>query len=71
MRKRRFRAEIPDQLLPGSRVVTAPVPHVRPDAPFLAAKKASPRTKRLVALCVVILVSASIPILALTLILAG
>lgn len=97
MRKRRFRREIPDQLLPGGRVAATPVPapdpvrreraaenNVAPKdtamiAPILTprssagrpTKKASLRTKRLVALCIVILVSASIPVLALSLVLAG
>lgn len=73
MRKRRFRREIPDQLLPGGSVVAEPVsaaiPLVRRDSPYgLAAKKASPRTKRRLALSLVILVSASVLILALSLI---
>jgi len=93
MRKRRFRREIPDQLLPGGPVVAAPVLEQRAgvergaDAPKRAAvvaptvrsetltasvaKQASLHTKRRVALLIVILVSASVPILVLSLLLAG
>jgi hypothetical protein len=81
MRKRRFRGEVHDELLPGGRVPAQrassrgeelprdPEEPIRPSGS--APKKASPRTKRVVALCVVILVSVSIPILALLLIFAG
>ncbi len=93
MRKRRFRREIPDQLLPGGPGVAEPTPKRRDGvdreaaapkraaatAPSLGsetltngvAKNASLRTKRTVALFIVILVSVSVPILILSLILAG
>lgn len=61
MRKRRFRKDIPGSALP-----TASIKEPAPAPP--ARRKASYRSKRLVALALVILVSISIPVLALTLI---
>ncbi|WP_275215660.1 hypothetical protein [Pseudarthrobacter sp. H3Y2-7] len=81
MRKRRFRREVPDELLPGGRALAEPVSPRRedstgePEKPNAtsgpASRSAGQRRKRLVALCVVILVALSIPALALLLIFAG
>jgi hypothetical protein len=76
MRKRRFRREIPDHLLPGGPSALEQVPEPayseRPAEPSEAAPKTtSTRTKRMVALGIVILVSISVPIMIVALILAG
>ncbi len=76
MRKGRLRKKIPKQLLPGREPVVERISGT-PQADLLATKiaqkpkNASFRAKRLVALCVVIIVSVSIPILALVLIFTG
>lgn len=86
MRRRRFRGDVPASMLPGSGAESTRRPTrdlaakpARPPASVVTEhpatphghRKASHRRKRLVVLGIVILVSLSIPVLALTLIFAG
>lgn len=64
MRKRRFRRDVSAWTLP-------PSPAKEPASAPPVGRKASHRSKRLVVLSIVVLISVSIPVLALTLILAG
>lgn len=86
MRRRRFRRDVPDSMLPGitssAQQNSVTDPAGRPDRPAaarvtkpapapMAARETKHQRKRAVALVIVILVSLTIPVLALTLIFAG